>query len=144
MQFPEETFILSALCSGGLKFDMNSRPSIYRTSRGNGNMHGISNCTVNRISIYNSLHIKVAILNRTMVNRIHGKQKSSKSSRTVPSLSSILQMWKIIKIILFCHFWQLFLKSLHQNCRMRLKKYLPNFKSLTSKWIHTSRVFPSI
>ena len=36
------------------------RPSIYRASRGKGNIYGISNNTVYRISIYISLLIKVA------------------------------------------------------------------------------------
>ena len=38
------------------------RPSIYRASRGKGNMYGISNYTVYRISIYISLLIKVVNL----------------------------------------------------------------------------------
>ena len=35
--------------------------STYYAFRGKVNMHGISNCTVNRISINISLHIKVVI-----------------------------------------------------------------------------------
>ena len=38
-----------------------SRPSIYRAHREKGNMHGISNLTVNRILIYISVYTKVAI-----------------------------------------------------------------------------------
>ena len=49
-------------------------PSIYRASWGKGNMHGISNCTVNRIWVYISLHIICLQYGRTKME--HGKSNT--------------------------------------------------------------------